>query len=78
MGGRSAILEPTHVQHSTRKIDLVPAQIGQFGRPQAMAVGDEDHCKIPMPPAVALGRIRGLGVKFHVLPPFFPLAQQAA
>jgi hypothetical protein len=50
-----------------REIDPVPAQVGQFGCPQAMAVGDEDHCEIPMPSAVALGRMRALGVKFHVL-----------
>ena len=41
--GLRAALEPAHMEAAMGKIDGVPAQRDQLARPQAMAVGDQDH-----------------------------------
>src|SRR4029077_15504795 len=41
--GLRAALEPAHMEAAMGKIDGVPAQRDQLARPQAMAVGNQDH-----------------------------------
>jgi hypothetical protein len=36
--------------------NLIPAEINQFGGPQPVAIGDQDHGGIAVAPSVALGR----------------------
>ena len=38
------------------EIDLIPTEIDQFGCPQAMAIGDQDHGGVPIARAVLAGR----------------------
>ena len=40
-----------------REIDLIPTQVYELGRPQAVAEGDKDHGGIPVTPAIGLGGI---------------------
>src|SRR5450631_211741 len=51
----AALLDPADVQAGCYEVDLIPAQVGQFGRSQAMSVGHEDHRAVPMTPSVSLG-----------------------
>jgi len=37
------------------KVNLRPAQVADFGRPQAMAIAHEDHGRVAMPAPVVLG-----------------------
>ena len=55
MGGRRALLGPADVQDGVGEIDLIPTQVYQLGRPQAVAEGDKDHGGIPVTPAIGLG-----------------------
>ena len=55
MGGRRALLGPAYVQDGVGKIDLIPTQVYELGRPQAVAEGDKDHGGIPVAPAIGLG-----------------------
>ena len=57
MGGRRALLGPADVQDGMGEIDLIPAQVYQFGRSQTVAEGDKDHGGIPVTPAIGLGGI---------------------
>jgi hypothetical protein len=53
MGGRRACLGSTNVQDARLEIDLISAQVDQFGRPEAVAEGQQDHRRVPM----ARGRV---------------------
>ena len=55
MRAGSALLDPTDVQGSRSELDLLPAKVHQFGRPQAVPVGHKDHRGIPVAIAVSLG-----------------------
>ena len=55
MGAGAALLDPADVQGGRGEVDLVPAQVRQFARPQTMAVGHKDHRGVPVAPSVALG-----------------------
>ena len=46
MGTRRALLDPADVQVGCSKIDLVPAQVHQFGHPQAVPVSHKDHGRV--------------------------------
>ena len=54
MGRRCALLDPADVQGGGGEI-LVPAQVHQLARPEAVAVGHQDHRAVPMAPAVRSG-----------------------
>ena len=49
----AAVLQPLDMEMSLRQVEHVPAQADQFGDPQAVAIGDEDHGGVAM--AVAAG-----------------------
>ena len=55
MGARVALLDPADVQVGGPEIHLVPPQVHQFGGPQAVSVGHEDHRGVPVAPAVSRG-----------------------
>ena len=57
MGAGSALFDPADVQVSRFELDLIPAQVHEFGSTQAVAVGHEDHGGVPMAPPVSLARI---------------------
>ena len=58
MRRRRAPLGPADVQGRSVEVDLIPAKVGEFGHAQAVAVGDEDHGRVPVAVPIALG---GLG-----------------
>jgi hypothetical protein len=43
-----------NVEAALGQLDLLPLQVADLRRPQAMAVGDQDHGRIPMPVAAML------------------------
>jgi hypothetical protein len=55
MGTRATLLDPADVQRGRGEVDLIPAQVRQLGRSQAMAIGHKDHRAVPVTPAVSLG-----------------------
>src|SRR5262245_44276732 len=48
------VLDTVNVQAALGQLDLLPLQVADLRRPQAMAVGDQDHGRIPMPVAAML------------------------
>jgi hypothetical protein len=50
-----ALLDPADVQGGRSEIDLLPAQVDQLGDPKAVPIRHEDHGRIPVAVAVALG-----------------------
>jgi hypothetical protein len=52
VGARRAPLDPAHVQRSRSKIDLIPSEVNKLRGAEAVTVGHEDHCRVPMPPTV--------------------------
>jgi hypothetical protein len=54
---RRAVLDPADVQHGAGEVDLVPAQVADLGRPEAMPEGEQDHGGVAVTVAVALGRL---------------------
>src|SRR5215471_18114685 len=48
------VLDAVNVQTALGQLDLLPLQVADLRRPQAMAVGDQDHGRIPMPVAAML------------------------
>jgi hypothetical protein len=56
MGAWGALLDPADVQRPGGEVDLVPAQVHQFGRPKAVPVGCKDHCRVAVAMAVSLDR----------------------
>ena len=64
-----ALLDPADVQGGRGELDLVPAQVHQFGSAQAVPVGHQDHGGVAVAPAVSLGGLHqpldlGLGQVF--------------
>ena len=55
MSARGASFAPGYVQDASGKIDLVPSQGDQFARPQAVAVGDQDHRGVSVVVPIVLG-----------------------
>src|ERR1035437_4529041 len=56
MGAGSALLDPADVQRSRSELDLIAAQVHQFGGAQPVPVGNQNHRSVPVSPAVALSR----------------------
>src|SRR6516165_5434201 len=48
-----SVLDPVNVQPALGQLDLLPLQVADFRRPQAVAVGDQDHGRVAMPIAAA-------------------------
>ena len=57
MGTWGALLHSTDVQRGCPEVHLLPAQVHQFGGPQAMPVGHKDHRGVAVTPTVSLGGI---------------------
>ncbi len=57
MGAGCALLDPPNVQGGRFEIDLIPPQIDQLGRSQAMPVGDKDHRGVAVAMAIAPGSL---------------------
>jgi hypothetical protein len=55
MRAGAALLDPADVQRGRVEVDLIPAQVRQLGRSQAMPIGHKDHRAVPVTPAVSLG-----------------------
>jgi hypothetical protein len=51
MRAGGAVLRPAHMQAAGGKLDLRPLQITQLRRPQAVAVAEQYHGRVAMPPA---------------------------
>ena len=56
MDTRSARLDSADVQGRGFEVDLIPPQVHDFGRSQAMPVGHQDHAGVAVAVAIALGR----------------------
>src|SRR6516225_5318396 len=52
-----AILDAGNMQEAMHQVYLLPSQRAQFGRPEAVPVGEQDHGRIPMAMAVAAGSL---------------------
>jgi hypothetical protein len=48
VGARVAVLDAADVEHGAVEVDLVPAQVARFGRPEALPVGQQDHGRVPV------------------------------
>jgi hypothetical protein len=62
---RLSILDPANVQSGGIEIDLLPAQVDNFGCPQAMPIGNEDHRRVSVTVSVAfrcLNELLNLGL----------------
>ena len=57
MDGINPALGPPDMQTASLKLDVVPAQTDQLGRPQAVAIGDQDRGGVPVAMAVVLGSL---------------------
>ena len=55
MGARCALLDPADVERGGPEVHLVPPQVHQFGRPQAVPIGHEHHRGVPVTPTVSRG-----------------------
>ena len=56
VGGRRAVLDPANEQRPVLKIDLIPAQVHQFGGTEAVPIRQQDHGGIAVAFPGALGR----------------------
>src|SRR5499427_6021333 len=45
-----------NVQAALGELDLLPSQVADLRRPQAVAIGDQDHGRVAMPIAAVLAR----------------------
>src|SRR6266446_6859987 len=63
MRAGGAVLDPAHVEHCPIEVDLVPAQVADFGRPEPVAEGDQDHGRVPVAISIGLG---GLDQRFDL------------
>src|SRR5262249_52130166 len=52
MSAGRAVLRPTDVQGSLSEINLIPTEVAQFGRTQAVPEGNQDHGGVPVAIAV--------------------------
>src|SRR5262245_6315642 len=48
------VLDPVNVEAALGQLDLLPLQVADLRCPQAMAIGHQDHGRIPMPVAAML------------------------
>src|SRR5262245_18261410 len=55
MDAGRAILAPADVQDGHLELDLLPAQVTELSRSQAMAEGQTEHRAVPMALPIALG-----------------------
>src|SRR5262249_28821975 len=53
----NAALDAVNVQAALGELDLLPLQVADLGGPQAMAVGHQDHGRIPMPVTAMLAGV---------------------
>ena len=58
MGARGTLLDPADVQRPSPEVHLIPPQVHQLGRPQAVPIGCKDHRGVSVTPAVPCGRFR--------------------
>src|SRR5262245_42899131 len=54
MHAGNAVLDAVNAQAALGELDLLPLQVADLRRPQAMAVGHEDHGRVAMPVATML------------------------
>ena len=52
-----AVLRAAHVDLGMREVDMVPAQIDQLLRAQAVAIRDQDHSRVAMTMPIVPGRL---------------------
>src|SRR5262249_36576461 len=52
----NAALDPVNVQAALGQFDLLPLQVADLRRPQAVAIGDQDHGRVAMSMAAVLAR----------------------
>src|SRR5262249_25552143 len=52
-----ALFDPTDMQRASPEVHLIPAQVRQFRRPQAVPVGYQGHGGVPAPPTVLPRRV---------------------
>jgi hypothetical protein len=57
MSAGGAILDPADVEDGGA-VDLIPAQVAQFGRSQPVPEGDQDHGGVAVPVPVCLGGLK--------------------
>jgi hypothetical protein len=57
MGAWRASFDPANVQRSRSELNLVPAKVYKLRWTKAVAIGHEDHCRVPMPPTVLPGGV---------------------
>ena len=50
----NAVLDAVNVQAALGQLDLLPLQIADLGGPQAVPIGDQDHCRVAMAVATIL------------------------
>ena len=55
MSAGGSILDPADVEDGGAELDLIPAQVAQFGRSQPVPEGDQDHGGVAVPVPVCLG-----------------------
>jgi hypothetical protein len=48
MGAGRALLDPTDVEGGCPEVDLILSHVRQFGSPQAVPIGYQDHGRIPV------------------------------
>src|SRR5262245_40504024 len=59
MHAGNAVLDAVNVEAALGQLDLLPLQVADLRRPQAMAIGDKDHGRVAMPVAAMLaGAVR--------------------
>jgi len=56
MNRRHPVLQPRDVQEPLSEIDLIPGERTKLTDPQAVAIGDQDHRRVPVPIAAPLLR----------------------
>jgi len=54
MHATNPVLDPVNVQAALGELDLLPLQVADLRGPQTVAIGDQDHGRIPMPVAAIL------------------------
>jgi hypothetical protein len=64
MGARAAVLGPTDGKGGRNEVDLIPTEVASLRDPQAMPESNQDHGRVPVPPAIAL-RGRNQAVYFR-------------
>src|SRR5262245_30331269 len=57
MHAGNAVLDAVVVEPAHCELDLLPEQVAHLGGPPTVAIGDQDHGRIPMPIAAMLARV---------------------